>query len=97
MNFTTPLSGEYLFIIKKNFFRKLKIAMYFWIDKNFFTFYFVERALLVHKTLNFNHQNISCSYSSLLPVVSLVGQCCLLAPPGERAGAAAVPPPLRHR
>ena len=52
MNFLA--SGEYLFLIEKDIFYKLKVVMYFWTDK-FFYVLVLERALLVHKTLNFNH------------------------------------------
>ena len=48
--------------------------MYVWIDKKFFYVLFLERAFLVHKTLNFNHQNGFCNSSTLLRVVSLAGQ-----------------------
>ena len=50
--------------------------MYFWTDKKFFHVSFLERAVSFHKAPNFNHQNVSCSSSTLVRVVSLVGQCC---------------------
>ena len=73
--------------------------MYFWIDKKFFYVLFVERALLVHKTVNFNQQNISCSSSTLLRRQFSRVVLPPLAPPGKRARGAAetLPPAFRHQ
>ena len=55
-----------------------------------------RKAILVHKILNFNYLNVSCSCNTLLLVVSLVGQYCPPCPPLVKRKGGSFPSPFRH-
>ena len=69
MNFLAPIR-VILFIIK-DIFSENENGNVFCFDKTIFYVLFLERALLVDKTLNFNPSNAFCSSSALLHAISL--------------------------